>query len=216
MFAKAESFFTSPQTKLKWWEVLFLVTIAAAVLWLGLMTAQQRRLAGSMLRLHVVANSDDEADQAVKLKVRDAVLSCAEGWLEGVEDPKEAEAVLSLHLSELEQAGEQVMRENGYSYPVKASLEQVHFPTKYYDGFALPAGEYRALRVVLGEGAGQNWWCVVFPGLCVAPAAEWQDVAVSGGISETDVELMEDAQPEYVIRFRCLEWLDALQQRWQD
>lgn len=216
MFMRANSFFTSPQTKLKWWEVVFLIAIAAAVLWLGLMTAQQRRLAESMLRLHVVANSDEAEDQALKLKVRDAVLSCAEDWLEGVEDPKEAEAVLSCHLTELEQAGEQVTRENGYSYPVKASLEQVHFPTKYYDGFALPAGEYRALRVVLGEGAGQNWWCVVFPGLCVAPAAEWQEVAVSGGISPSDVELMEENESGYILRFRCLEWLDALQQRWAD
>ena len=213
MFARAKNFFTSPQTQLKWWEVIFLFAIAAAVLWLGLMTAQQRRLADSMLRLHVVANSDGEEDQALKLKVRDAVLSCAEGWLEGVDDPKEAEAVLSQHLSELEQAGEQVTQENGYSYPVKASLEQVHFPTKYYDGFALPAGEYRALRVVLGEGAGHNWWCVVFPGLCVAPASEWQEVAVSGGMSESDVELMEENESGYILRFRCLEWLDALQQR---
>lgn len=216
MLTRIKFFFTSPQTQLKWWEVIFLLALAAAMLWVGLMTAQQRRLAESMLRLHVVANSDDAEDQALKLKVRDAVLDCAEGWLSGVETPAQAESVLAEHLEELEQAGEQVTREQGYSYPVKASLEQVHFPTKYYDGFALPAGEYRALRVVLGEGAGHNWWCVVFPGLCVAPASEWQEVAVSGGISETDVELMEDAQPEYVIRFRCLEWLDALRQRWAE
>lgn len=216
MIDRIKCFFTSPQTQLKWWEVIFLFTIAAAMLWIGVMTAQQQRLAESMLRLHVVANSDREEDQALKLKVRDAVLTCAEGWLSGVENQTQAEQVLAQHLDDLEQAGERVTREQGYSYPVKASLERVHFPTKYYDGFALPAGEYRALRVVLGEGAGQNWWCVVFPGLCVAPAAQWQEVAVSGGISESDVELMEETESGYVLRFRCLEWLDALQQHWKN
>lgn len=215
MKQKWNSFFTSPQTQLKGWEVALLCVTAAAVLWLGLMTAQQQRLADSMLRLHVIANSDGEADQALKLKVRDAVLSRAEEWLQGVDSPAQAESILSCHLEELEQAGRQVAEESGMHYPVKAALEQVHFPTKYYDGFALPAGEYRALRVVLGEGQGHNWWCVVFPGLCVAPASEWQEVAVSGGIAASDVELMEEKETGYELRFRCLEWLDALQQRWK-
>ena len=123
----------------------------------------QRDLADRVVRLHVLANSDTEEDQALKLLVRDAVLERATEILEQSEDRKSAEALLRESLPELEALAGETVRANGYDYAVTAELEDTSFPTKEYDGFALPAGEYLALRILIGEGAGQNWWCVVFP-----------------------------------------------------
>lgn len=210
MFNRMRSYLLTPSTRLHKWEGIFLAILAIAVLCCGLLSLQQANLAGRMVRLHVIANSDSQADQELKLQVRDAVLAQASGYLEGVEDAQEAENVLAAHLSELAQAGETVVEEQGYDYPVNASLGVSHFPTKYYDQFALPAGNYRALRVSIGAAQGHNWWCVVFPTLCVSTATDWQDTAVSGGLTEEDVGLMSESDQGYVLRFKCLELLDKL------
>lgn len=210
MFSRMKSYLLTPSTSLHKWEGIFLVILAIAVLCCGLLSLQQAQLAERMVRLHVIANSDSQADQDLKLQVRDAVLAQASDYLEGVEDAQEAENVLAAHLSELAQAGEAVVEAQGYDYPVTASLGVSHFPTKYYDQFALPAGNYRALRVCIGGAQGHNWWCVVFPTLCVSTAADWQDTAVSGGLTEEDVGLMSESDQGYVLRFKCLELLDKL------
>ena len=148
---------------------------------------------------------------AVKAGYR--LVDCAAGYLENVSDVRAAEQVLGAHLAELAGAGQAVVREKGYDYAVRASLGTSHFPTKTYDGFALPAGDYRALRVTIGAGEGRNWWCVVFPALCVSAASEWQDTAVSGGLSGEDVRLMAEEDEGYVLRFKCLELWDKLSQK---
>lgn len=116
-----------------------------------------------ILRLHVIANSDSEADQAVKLLVRDAILAC----MEPGDSAEEAEAFVRDHGAELLQAAEDVLRERGFSYSAQLMLGDYEFPDRTYGDTLYPAGTYRALRVVLGEGAGQNWWCVLFPPLCI-------------------------------------------------
>lgn len=203
----------TPATALKWWEVFLLVTAALAVLWGARLSLQQQEMAQKMVRLHVIANSDAPGDQALKLMVRDAVLAQASDWLEGVDDVNQAEQTLAEHLPELARTGAEVVAAQGYSYPVDVKLETTHFPTKYYDNFALPAGDYRALRVIIGDGAGENWWCVVFPTLCVSAASEWEATAVSGGMSDGDVALMAGEEEGYVLKFKCLEWLDRLKER---
>ena len=213
MLGQVKKAFQTPATRLKWWEVVFLVVSAAAVLWGAILTLQQQQLAQRMVRLHVIANSDSAGDQTLKLMVRDAVLTRVSDWMAGVENPKEAEQVLAERLTELEAVGAKVVWQAGYSYPVKVQLETTHFPTKYYDGFALPAGDYRALRVVIGAGEGENWWCVVFPTLCVAPASEWEATAVSGGMNDSEVALMAGESEGYILKFKCLEWLDWLKER---
>lgn len=207
---KWKTYLLRPSTRLHRWEVFLLVTLAAAALFCGWLSWRQADLASRMVRLHVIANSDTEEDQALKLLVRDAVLARASEYLEGAAGAEEAAARLSAHLTELAAAGREVVRQAGYSYSVSASVETTHFPTKSYDGFALPAGEYRALRVIIGEGEGHNWWCVVFPSLCVSAASEWEDTAVSGGLTEDDVSLMAGQDEGYVLRFKCLELWDAL------
>ena len=202
-----------PSKTLRRWECALLVLAAALTLFCSWLGGYRECLSGKLLRLHVVANSDSDADQALKLEVRDAVLDCAAGYLENVSDVRAAEQVLGAHLAELAGAGQAVVREKGYDYAVRASLGTSHFPTKTYDGFALPAGDYWALRVTIGAGEGRNWWCVVFPTLCVSAASEWQDTAVSGGLSDEDVRLMAEEDEGYVLRFKCLELWDKLSQK---
>ena len=154
----------------------------------------QRDLADRVVRLHVLANSDSEEDQALKLLVRDAVLERATALLEQTESRAEAEVLLREGLPELETIAEETVRANGYSYAVTAELEDTSFPTKEYDGFSLPAGEYLALRILIGEGAGQNWWCVVFPPLCTAASADVPETALAAGLTEDQVGLMQLSQ----------------------
>ena len=202
-----------PSKMLRRWECALLVLAAALTLFCSWLGGYRECLSGKLLRLHVVANSDSDADQALKLEVRDAVLDCAAGYLENVSDVRAAEQVLGAHLAEWAGAGQAVVREKGYDYAVRASLGTSHFPTKTYDGFALPAGDCRALRVTIGAGEGRNWWCVVFPALCVSAASEWQDTAVSGGLAGEDVRLMAVEDEGYVLRFKCLELWDKLSQK---
>lgn len=120
-------------------------------------------LSEGIVRLHIIANSDSDIDQGVKIKVRDAVLSkMAE--LEGKEEAKD-------HLEEFEAIANEVLKENGFSYTASAEYGNFEFPTKYYDNFALPKGNYDAVRIKLGAARGRNWWCVLFPPLCYVDAA---------------------------------------------
>ena len=169
----------------------------------------QRDLADRVVRLHVLANSDSEEDQALKLLVRDVVLERATALLEQTESRAEAEALLRESLPELETIAEETVRANGYSYAVTAELEDTSFPTKEYDGFSLPAGEYLALRILIGEGAGQNWWCVVFPPLCLGSVSETtQETALEAGLTENQVSLMTGEDEGYVVKFKAVELLE--------
>ena len=170
----------------------------------------QRDLADRVVRLHVLANSDSEEDQALKLLVRDSVLERATALLEQTESRAEAEALLRESLPELETIAEETVRANGYSYAVTAELEDTSFPTKEYDGFSLPAGEYLALRILIGEGAGQNWWCVVFPPLCTAASADVPETALAAGFTEDQVGLMTEEDSGYVLKFKAVEWWEQL------
>lgn len=173
----------------------------------------QSALADRVVRLHVLANSDSRADQALKLLVRDAVLERATEALRGVKDRDEAQRRLSQLLPELEAAAEAVVAENGCDYDVRAELAETSFPTKTYDGFALPAGEYLALRVLIGAAAGQNWWCVVFPPLCVTAASDVPAAALGAGLTEDQVALITGADEGYVLKFKTVELWQALKAR---
>lgn len=118
------------------------------------------------LRLHIIANSDSEEDQAVKLKVRDAVLDCVRTEFKA-SDREEAERELMLLGGRLQETAEKVLSENGMDYGAQLVAGSFYFPDRSYGEGFYPAGEYHALRIVLGEGSGENWWCVMFPPLCL-------------------------------------------------
>lgn len=120
-----------------------------------------------VLRLHVVANSDSPFDQAVKLKVRDSVLELMGARFKEVDNAGEARRIAEASLPDIERAAQNTLSSYGHNYPVKATVGNFNFPTRFYGTQVFPPGEYTAVRVVLGEGAGRNWWCVLFPPLCL-------------------------------------------------
>ena len=197
--------------KLKTWELALLFGILVAVAAGGWLGREQRELADSVIRFHVIANSDSEADQALKLAVRDRVLEEAQGLYPKNAAREEVQAALESHLGVLAAAGRAVVEEQGYDYPVAASLEDCWFPTKEYEGFALPAGKYVALRVTIGEGKGQNWWCVAFPPLCLGAASETVDQALEAGHFTPDQGALVTGGEGYVLKFKAMELLGELQ-----
>ena len=201
---------TTHSKTLRRWELALLLGLALAALLGVRLDGAQAALADKVLRLHVLANSDSSEDQALKLRVRDAVLAEAEGLLAGAESRAEAEDILAAHLPELAGAGAEAVGAAGYSYPVTASLEErCWFPTKAYGDFALPAGQYTALRIEIGEGAGQNWWCVVFPPLCLGSVTETvEETAADAGLTEGQVSLITGEDEGYVVKFRAIELLE--------
>lgn len=193
--------------KLRRWELALLLGVAVAALTGVWLDRSQADLADRVIRLHVLANSDSAEDQALKLRVRDRVLEEAARYFVPGASLEETRETVTAHLPDLAgAAAEQVARE-GYRYPVTVSLaDQVWFPTKEYADFALPAGRYTALRVEIGAGAGQNWWCVVFPPLCLGAVSETAaQTALSGGFSEDQVSLITGEDQGYVVKFRAME-----------
>ena len=191
--------------KLPWQQItgVLCLLLVAACFWLD---REQDALADKVLRLHVLANSDTEEDQALKLCVREGVLAAVGPWIAEEGDAAEAAALLEVRLPELQMEAQRLVWEEGYNYPVTVKMEEHYFPSRSYDGFALPAGSYQSLRVVIGEGAGQNWWCVVFPPLCNAASTEAvAESAGEAGLTEQEVFLILEEREEYVIKFRAIE-----------
>jgi len=177
----------------------------------AVMQQEQQSLAGKLIRLHVVANSDAKEDQILKLQVRDAVLAVTSSV---AQDNDEIEEKLKMMLPEIKQAAEDCLRRHGSMDTVRVSFGDERFPTRYYDNFALPAGVYRSLRVTIGEGQGQNWWCVVFPSICfLATAAEMEEAAQVAGLTEGEIRLITEAQDRYALKFKSLELLQQIKQK---
>ena len=200
--------------KLKFFEIALLIGLAVFLTSGALALRTQDELADKVVRLHVLANSDSEEDQALKLRVRDVVLERATAILEQSADRREAESRLRGQLLELERIAAKEIAAEGYDYPVTVNLENTDFPTKEYDGFTLPAGEYLALRVIIGEGKGRNWWCVVFPPLCTAASADVPASALAAGFSEEEVRLITEENQGYVLKFKAVEWWETLKEKW--
>lgn len=168
----------------------------------GGLAADSRALHDQLLRLHVVGASDSEADQDVKLLVRDSVLQSLEEGLHDLTDPQAAYDYVYKMLPKVEEAANRCLAAAGFSDTVAVSLTEEAFPTRDYDTFSLPAGVYKALRVVIGEGEGKNWWCVVFPQLCMGTQAEFVETANMAGLDE---ELTGTLEGDYELRFWLLE-----------
>ncbi len=192
--------------KLYRWELALLLGVTLALVLGTYLSGAQAALAERVVRLHVVGATDSDYDQAVKLRVRDAVLAQAAPLLEGAETREEAQAILEAHLTELARAGASAAE----GATVTASVEEdAWFPTKTYEDFALPAGHYPALKIVLGEGTGRNWWCVVFPPLCTGAVTE-PAAQRAGNFTPGQISLITGETEGYVLKFKLLEWWDKL------
>ena len=161
------------------------------------------------IRLHVLAASDDEADQAVKLKVRDAVLSETGDLFTSVSSFADALSALEDRKDEIAEISERVLRENGFDYDAEVFIEEEYFGTRQYEDVSLPAGSYTALKVILGEGEGHNWWCVMFPPLCLPAVTEKNEDSVYGVFGENGGDLVT-GKSGYKIKFRIVEIVESI------
>lgn len=174
--------------------------------------AQCEDIPEHVLRLHVLANSDSQEDQTLKLQVRDRILQESAGMLDGVRNKEEAEQRIRETLPALQRAAEDEIEQRGYTYPVTVELEQTYFPTREYEQVTLPAGTYEALRVCIGAAEGHNWWCVIFPSLCLPAVSE--DSLAAAGLSQQDYALIQEETPAYTFQFHVVEWWEGFKHWW--
>ncbi|MBO3443946.1 stage II sporulation protein R [Clostridium sp. CCUG 7971] len=172
-----------------------------------------------LIRFHVLANSDSDKDQELKLKVRDAIIQYLQPKLIKSSSIKESEKIIKNEYRQLEKISKNIINENGYSYDVKVGIEYTNFPTKQYSNIVLPAGEYKALRIIIGDGQGRNWWCVMFPPLCFVDDKSGvidkeTDKRLKEVLTKEEYELItqkDKAQTSRVqVKFKIVEILDKL------
>lgn len=161
--------------------------------------AESRRdITEDVFRLHVIANSDSDEDQALKLRVRNAVLEASADIFGGAVSAADAKQLSEENLQLFEAAAAAEIAASGYDYPVRCEVGTVHFDRRVYGSAELPEGDYSALRVIIGEGDGRNWWCVMFPALCLPAVTNTDEVlslaAENGAISTEELELMQDPE----------------------
>lgn len=152
-----------------------------------------------VFRLHILANSDSREDQELKLKVRDEILKLSDGIFSAAVDKNEAMSAAREHLDDFLSAAKGVLLKNGCDYSVSGEITPCYFNTRVYENFTLPAGYYDALRIVIGKGAGHNWWCVLFPKVCIGASADFHET-----LSESSENIVSRPQ-EYKVRFKIVE-----------
>ena len=185
--------------------ILALALVLGVCVYMTTVAMDKKQLSEDILRLHVVAASDSDADQAVKLQVRDAVLAEVEKLAAGANSAEEVKTILQDHLPLLEQTANQTLAAQGVDDRASVTVTREAFPVREYDTFTLPSGVYGSLRVTIGPGQGHNWWCVVFPGLCIPAASEEvDDAAAEAGLNDSLVGAITQ-EPEYEIRFFVLD-----------
>ena len=167
------------------------------------------RISDKVLRLHVLANSDSSFDQSMKLKVRDAVLTAGSCIFDGSLDAENAAAKIMSEIGRLEAAADRVVKEYGSDYNVKITVGREYFTTRCYRSVTLPAGKYMSVKVSIGKGEGHNWWCVMFPPMCI-PAAGAED-ELRNVLNDSEIKLVK-SKPKYEPRFKIVELYEKLRQ----
>lgn len=168
----------------------------------------------SVLRLHVLANSDSSEDQALKIKVRDAILAYTSPLVIDAKSREEAAQILQNELKNIEKVASDEILRAGYSYPVSVTLTYEDYPTRNYESMSFPSGEYLSLRVLIGEAQGDNWWCVLFPPMCLSAATdkiENEEAFIAVGLNSDQYKIItETDEATYYLRFKILEALGEL------
>lgn len=167
-------------------------------------TESEYQIYDSCVRLHVIANSDSEKDQELKLKVRDELLNYISKY--EVKTKEEALSMMKKERDSLEEMAKRVVNENGYDYDIKIEIGLENYPRREYEEFALPAGEYTSVRVIIGEGKGQNWWCVLYPPLCTGAALSYdKDACIEVGLTSSQYDLITGSKGKYKVKFKLVE-----------
>ena len=166
----------------------------------------------SVLRLHVIANSNSDADQALKLKVRDSVLECASQLTKNCQSIAEAETIIKENGEVIRQSAQERVISEGYDYHVSVELGIEEYPTRNYASLCFPAGKYLSLRVKIGNAEGKNWWCVLFPPMCLSAASksENEEAFISVGLNPDQYQIITETEKvKYKIRFKILESIEG-------
>lgn len=192
--------------KLMKWALVVVMVVGAFRL--GEIARDQEKLTEEVIRLHVVANSNSPEDQELKLQVRDAIIELLEKAADQMPTREEAYAYIESHLEDIANAANRVIEAAGFSDKIQVTLLQEKFDTRAYDTFTLPAGVYDSLRVTIGEGEGENWWCVVFPRLCLAGSG-LEDTAAGAGFSDTLTDTIQQTDG-YEVRFWIMDCLGKI------
>ena len=203
---------------IKLWEIALLIGCLLTLLFGNLFQAEKTvsDLQQHVLRMHILANSDSDADQQLKYQVRDALLASSE-TLFGSSQPesrKALETTAKAHLHEMETIAQQVVQEQGYFYPVKAELVTMPFTERTYEDLTMPAGTYEAIRITIGAAAGQNWWCVMYPNMCFSDTMyevidEDAKSSLKKVLSDDEYQKVLESG-DYKVRFRYLTFLNQL------
>lgn len=191
--------------------VVFAAVFAAGACSVGAFAYNCSRVRSDVLRMHVIANSDCSADQQLKLMVRDAVLERGAQLFDGTVTADEARRKIEPHKAELEAAAREVIERAGYDYPVSVNVVNEYFATRCYGSLTMPAGRYTAVKVVIGEGAGRNWWCVMFPPLCL-PAAQDRGGNLDAFFDDGELKVVESSG-RYESRFKIVEIIEKLKEK---
>ena len=194
-------------------KITLCISVVAAMFWLADVWQDKQVLQENLIRLHVVANSDSDEDQKIKLQVKDAVVSYLQAETSEFENKEQAMQYINDNLTSIEEIANRRLSELGNVEQVAISLGPEVFDTRDYETFSLPAGIYDSLRIQIGEGKGKNWWCVVFPSLCLpATTNEFQEVAVSSGFSQ---ELGSTLSGDRKFRFFVLDCFGKIEKFFQ-
>ena len=190
---------------------VWIAVILFALLCSGILLKDKAALRDDLIRLHVVANSDSQNDQRIKLMVKDAVVDYLNGAMEGIQDAQQAKEFISSDLPEIESVANAALKKAGSPHTATAKIALEEYDTRTYDTFTLPAGVYNSLRIQIGEASGQNWWCVVFPSLCIPKTTkEFADKAVSAGFDQGLTDTLS-GKPKYQFRFFLLDCFGKLE-----
>ena len=194
--------------------LIMLFTLCLTVMTVSILPIHgEEKIYDSVVRLHVIANSDSNSDQELKLAVRDAILEKSADGFAVCATREEAIAAIESELDAIRRTAKEVVESFGYNYDVSVALGTEEYPTKAYEGFAFPSGSYLSLRVMIGEAAGENWWCVLFPPLCLDAATESNinDAFISVGLTPEEYKIItETDNPKYQVRFKILETFDKI------
>lgn len=196
------------------------IIILAIALLAGMLPVHgESEIYDTVVRLHVLANSDSDADQALKLKVRDRVLEIVSPAVADCRTQAEAIAAIGGMMDEINSVAQDVIFSEGYDYPISVEIGEEYYPTTSYESCAFPEGSYVSLRICIGEAEGKNWWCCLFPPLCLSAATEEADDAnedafVAVGLTGDQYKLItENRSPKYKIRFKILETFQRIFER---
>lgn len=173
--------------------------------------AQSSDIRQKVFRLHILANSDSKADQSLKLKVRDRILAQSGTLFQNADNKAQVIQEARTALPQIEAIAQNEIHREGYSYPVKAQIVHMYFNTRVYGNVTLPAGDYDALRITIGAAKGHNWWCVLFPPLCL-PSAEGDEQLAENLTPAEDQTVTQGGQPQVQVKFKTLELLESLKE----